>query len=163
MTIETTLISSLFGILAAIIAAFVSSALYARKTRADLQKEFANRANERKWETYSKFGKIISDVFIAAKNNRLDREMSKITQEMMSVVGSLWIVGSDKVIDAYTDWQSHSRRVTQGEESNDSHQNLVKLAQIVVEMRKDLGYRSDQAQAKDLISIYVPDINENST
>lgn len=157
--LSVVLISSLFSVLVAIITAFVSSTLYIRQVRADLQKEYASRFNERKWTVYTDFAKVVSEVFKEAKKGAIknpDRYMSILHD----IAASLWIVGSDRVIGAYIDWQEFTHNVAQGRKEDINFQSLRKLAQIVIEMRKDLGYINDRATADDLLSLYVTNIKE---
>lgn len=159
--VTAALISSLIGILAAIVTAFVSSTFYFRQAKADLQKEYESRFNERKWETYTRFSGLVNSVFAAAKSGKLDKDMPKFTRELLDIAGQLWIVGSDRVINAYLEWQEHNRGVLKGELENRGLEGLLKLAKIVTEMRTDLGYQADKVSPLDLLGIYIHDIKDH--
>jgi hypothetical protein len=72
----------------------------------------------------------------------------------------LWVVGSSSVIDAYIEWQQHSRQIAAKEIQDENYENIRKLTQIIVEMRHDLGYVDDRATANDLLATFITDIKE---
>jgi hypothetical protein len=153
------LLSSLFSILVAIITAYASSTFYVRNVKADLRKEYESRFNERKWETYTEFAGMVSRVLEDTKNKKTV-ETKRYTAELFRFTGSLWIVGSDKVIEAFIDWKQHTSKVSAGEIEDKNFASLLKLAQIIIEMRRDLGYTSDRATAKDLLATFINDIEK---
>jgi hypothetical protein len=153
---STILISSMFSILVAIITAFLSSLFYVRNIKADLQREYQSRINERKWKTYTEFGAFVSKVFEEVNKGKVDTKRYGI--EINRLAGDLWIVGSDRVIGAFIDWKQYTSQVVAGNAKDEGYLTLHKLAQIIIEMRKDLGYTDDKATGKDLLAVWFPDI-----
>lgn len=125
--------------------------------QADLQKEFTSRFNERKWETYEHFADIIRRLMESVSNQRLKKEQSKIIQELYGFTGNLWIIGGDHVIRAFNDWRKAGSN--ENTDSSEKMQLLILLMQIVIEMRKDLGYESSVVQPEDLLRTFINDFD----
>lgn len=125
--------------------------------QADLQKEFSSRFNERKWETYEHFADIIRRLMESVGNPRLKQKQPKIVQELYGFTGNLWIIGGDNVIRAFNDW----RKSAPNEDANAGQQMemLILLMQIVIEMRKDLGYESSAILPEDLLRTFINDFD----
>jgi hypothetical protein len=125
--------------------------------QADLQKEFSSRFNERKWETYEHFANIIRRLMENVSNKHLKQNQSKIIQELYGFTGNLWIIGGDNVIRAFNDW----RRSAPSEDADigQKMQMLILLMQIVIEMRKDLGYESSAILPEDLLRTFINDFD----
>ncbi len=126
--------------------------------QADLQKEFSSRFNERKWETYEHFSDIIRRLMEGVSNPRLKKDQAKIIQELYGFTGKLWIIGGDNVIKAFNDWRKTG--VTEGSDSSQKIQILILLMQIVIEMRKDLGYESSAVSSEDLLRTFINDFDQ---
>lgn len=154
------LLAALFiSILAAFATSYFAYRFYGPKVRADLQKEFESRFNERKWEAYTKFSGIMYQIFEGSKTGRLDRQMPKYHRQLREFLSHLWLVGSDEVVEAFNEWLRYGRREGQEEDST-TGEGLVKLISIMIEMRKDLGYKSSQISPKDLLATFITDIDE---
>lgn len=131
---------------------------YWRKAKADLEKEYASRFNERKWEVYTGFADILHHVFQSAKTGRTNRDLPKHTRKLEEFTSQLWIVGSDEVVEAFNEWLRECRRA---EEEIDSTESLIKVSKVLIEMRKDLGYKSSRISPKDVLTTFVKDIEEH--
>jgi|GEM_PF-2494031 len=156
--ISALLISSLLSIILALATAFFTSRFYAHQMRAELQKEYESRFNERKWEVYTGFADIVRQVIRSGKSERLRRDLPKLIDQLLQFTSGLWIVGSDEVVEAFTEWQRYSRSVEQKEIN--SLEPLEKLTTILIEMRKDLGYKSSKISPKDLLATFITDIDK---
>lgn len=126
--------------------------------QADLQKEYSSRFNERKWETYEHFADIIRRLMESIRNKRLQKKQPEIMEELHSFTGKLWIVGGDNVIEAFNDWRKSAP--SEDADTSDKMQLLVKLMQIVIEMRKDLGYESSIITPEDLLRTFINDFDK---
>lgn len=156
--ISALLISSLPSIILALATAFFTSRFYAHQMRAELQKEFESRFNERKWEVYTGFADIVREVIRSGKSDRLQRDLPKLIDKLLQFTSGLWIVGSDEVVEAFTEWQRYSRSV-EGKETNPL-EGLAKLTDILIEMRKDLGYKSSKIRSEDLLATFITDVDK---
>ncbi len=151
------IVSSIVGGLIAIVTAFFSSSFYAKQTKAELQTEFESRYNTKKWEVYTEFGSLANDVFASVKAKSTAKSMPVFSNKLLTIAGDLWIVGSSAVIQSYITWQVHNAQVAQGNRENLNNENLFLFAEIVIQMRRDLGYQSDQVTARDLLAVYIPE------
>ena len=150
----------LVSILGAFATSYFAFRFYAPRVKADLQKEFESRFNERKWETYIDFVDIMYEALESVKAGRIDRDMKKIVRKLNAFVTRLLIVGSDEVVEALSEWMRYSRGAGE-EELSSTPEGLVKLMAIVIKMRKDLGYESSKVRPKDLLATFVTDIDEH--
>jgi hypothetical protein len=156
-TILMALFSSIFGI----VTAFLSSRFYANQTKADLKKEFESRFNEKKWSAYTGFAKLMGKVLKNVRAKKLnDTTQAQVASEMQDFISELWLVGSDDVIDAVIAWQQFAREHANKEAP--SSEVIFKMAAILIEMRKDLGYTSSQISPRDLVVTFIHDI-DNAT
>lgn len=146
-----TILSSLFSILAGIIAAFVSSTFYAQRTKTDLQKEYDTKFNDRKWEAYTHFAQIVSDILLAVKQGKSD-ELEKFVAQLYEFTRQLWIVGSKDVVEAFIEWRRYGQS-----EDRDSKEYLIQLGNIIIAMRKDLGYSTDNIKSAEILATIIDD------
>ena len=71
--------------------------------RADQQKEYDSRFNERKWEIYNEFADIVSRLLKHVGNKGTKKDLDTTIRELRDFVGKLWIIGGDNVIEAFND------------------------------------------------------------
>jgi hypothetical protein len=154
--IATTILTSVVTSLVTALLAYVG---YGRKMKADLQREYASRFNERKWEAYTGFADMLRQLFESTAKGKSDRVIPKITGRLYEFASELWIAGSDEVFDAFNRWLRECR--APGEREPGSTESLVSLAHVIVEMRKDLGYASTTITPKDLLTPFVTDIHKH--
>jgi len=65
-------------------------------------------------------------------------------------------VGSDDVVQAVSEWFIFSRQ----DHSETDPEGLIKLMDIIVMMRKDLGYSTSQIGPVDLLRTFINDLDE---
>ena len=157
---DTILVASLPGVVIALATAFFSSRFYAARAKADLQKEYESRFNERKWDTYTKFTDTVRKIVESSKGKRVERDLPKFVQDISRFTSSLWLVGSDEIVRAYIDWQ----RDTRNPENLATNKLgvLSKLMGILIEMRRDLGYRSTTVTPTELLYTFITDVDDHA-
>ena len=69
--------SILPGVLVALTTAYFTSRFYVHHVRADLEREYASRFNERKWTAYRQFALLLKDVLLSTKAGRGNRDQNK--------------------------------------------------------------------------------------
>ena len=148
------------SILVALLTAFFSARFYSHKAKADLQKELESRFNERKWEIYTKFSNTLRKIKDGVQGKNFDRKLPQYTRELSDFTSSLWLIGSDDVVIAFNDWQSSNREVANKENTAPDKSTLIKLMNILIAMRKDLGNKSTKVSPKDLLATFVLDVDE---
>jgi H+/gluconate symporter-like permease len=117
------LITVIVASIPAVVAAYFSARFYTRQAKADFQKEFENKLNERKWQTYTEFAGIVRQVLEASKKPQNKRQSDEFATKLMGFAGSLWIVGSDEVIHAFNSWRQSQQGLNGG--TPDSKEALV--------------------------------------
>jgi hypothetical protein len=62
-------------------------------------------------------------------------------------------------VDAVVDWQRFGRKADP-QAHDDTIEGLVILVQILIEMRKDLGYTESKLRPQDILATFVTDIDK---
>jgi hypothetical protein len=141
------------GVLVALATAFFTSRFYVHQATTDLRNEYQRRFNEKKWDAYTGFAITVKDVLVSSKAGRLDRDQPKHITRLYEFMSELWLVGSDDVVKAVLGWRQTSQGADPGKES------LVKLAAILIAMRKDLGDTSTKIEPRDLLGTFINDVD----
>lgn len=141
MSISEFALASLPAILIALATAFFSSRFYAFQAKADLQKEFGVKFNEQRWQAYQEFTGIFTEILEGIRKKNLQNKTDKLSSRMNDLSINLLLVGSDDVIKAFAHWKRYSHNVEMGSET-DKTKVLPIMMQILIEMRKDLGYET---------------------
>jgi hypothetical protein len=142
-------VTILTGVLVALATAFFTSRFYVHQATTDLRHEYQRRFNEKKWNVYTGFASTVRDVLVSTKAGRLDRDQPKQIARLYDFISELWLVGSDNVVRAVLIWR----------QTSDPKDVLVKLADILIEMRKDLGDTGTKIEPRDLLGTFVNDID----
>lgn len=153
------IIPLIVSIIGAFTASYFSYRYYKPRLRADLQKEFESRFNERKWEAYTQFADILYEVLDASGTKKFNSELPKAIRRMRKFLSQLWVVGSDEVMRAVSDWFIYSNQ--DKEEKESTSEGLTKLMNILIMMRKDLGYSSSQIGPVDLLRTFITDVDKH--
>lgn len=145
------------GVLLSLATAYFTSKFYVRRVRADLQKEFESRFNQRKWEAYREFGKLLRDITLSSKEGKTAKEQHKFIRRFYDFLPEVWLVASDRVTRAFLSWRSTSiqSQVT----GSASPESLLNLFQILIEMRKDLGYEKTKLAPEELLGTFIDDVD----
>ena len=155
-TIFTSLLISIAGAFAT---SYFAYRFYSPKLKAELQKEYKSRFNERKWEAYTEFANIIYQVLDNNNEEDFEEDLPTYTSQLHEFLSKLWIVGSDEVVNSVNEWLRYSRKHSYDEQK--TGESLVRLINIVIEMRKDLGYKESQIRPKDLLTTFITDVDDH--
>jgi hypothetical protein len=153
------LITLVVSIIGAFTASYFSYRYYKPRLRADLQKEFESRFNERKWEAYQQFADILYEVLDTTGTKKFNNELPKVIRRLRKFLSQLWVVGSDDVMRTVSDWFMYSNK--EPEEKDSSVEGLIKLMNILIMMRKDLGYSTSQIGPVDLLRTFINDLEKH--
>lgn len=156
LNIETLVLPAIVSILLAIPTSYISFLFYKRQIKEDLRKEYLSRFNERKWETYTEFSKLVVSILTTAKQNQ-EIKPEEYTSRLFGFTGSLWIVGSDRVVQAWADWLKITRSANETGAKPDPYKVIGGMIKIIKEMRIDLGYTDDKVDETDLIGTFITD------
>ncbi len=134
--------------------------LISSRVRADLEREYQFRFNERKWSLYTEFSELIIGMLEFSKLPQKNQHtvQKDAIKKLRGFVARLWIVGDDRVVSAYNSW----RRTTspEADSGTDHLQSLDQLMQILIEMRKDLGNSTTEVTPRELLATIVNDIDK---
>lgn len=98
---------------------------------------------ESKTEAYSDVFTIFFDILKDVKANKKTNETQSM-KRLMDSKKTIFIYGSDKVFEAFSDWlQFSSSRVL------DPNTTMEKLYNLLIEMRKDIGYKDTKISFED--------------
>ncbi len=148
-----TLLTVLTGVIVALATAFFTSRFYVLQAKTDLRHEYQRRFNEKKWDTYTGFAATLKSVLVSTKAGRLDRDQPKQIGRLLDFVSELWLVGSDDVVAAVLAWRQTAAGDTLGGES------LLRLGDILIAMRRDLGDTNTKIEARDLLATFINDVD----
>lgn len=155
------LVPSIIAIGAGIATAYFSSRFYVLRARADLEKEFESRFNERKWKIYTDFSDTIREVLESQREKTLQSQLPKFVRKITAFTSNLWLTGSDEVVRAYIEWQRCSRaHESAAEAGKNPREILTKLMAIITAMRRDLGYKTTDIAPEELLATFVHDIDQ---
>ena len=89
----------------------------------------------------------------------LNKEPSKLQIEMANIGSRLFYFASDETVKKYVEWKKFGWEMANKEtvDSKESGKNIVIFAELVVLMRKDLGYKKTECTRDDFLSIFVTD------
>jgi hypothetical protein len=147
----------LTGVLVALATAFFTSRFYVHQATTDLRNEYERRFNERKWNAYTGFAETIRDVLKSMKGQSLDQDLPRVLDRIYDFMSALWLVGSDDVIRSVLRWRKTSGG---GVTSDGGRASLRELANIIIEMRKDLGNTATALDAKDILGTFINDVDQ---
>lgn len=117
-----------------------------RKAKAELQKEYESRFNEKKWTVYSKFVEMLatmdeigsmvnSNLFRKIDDKAKFRELThESDQKHMEIFNSILLIGSEDVVKKYLSWAKVGYNNPYYDE-----ESVVLLVELINAMREDLG------------------------
>ena len=145
-------------ILLTIITAFVSSSLvyfgYGRKSKADLEKDYESRFNEKKWEVYIKFVNQLQErmnicmYYLLSDGNSFPVEKKKEYQDkfislsddfndvMRGIQSEMLLISSKDVVEKYFVWKEKFHSTIRSYSEDEYAKFLIDLLNA---MREDLG------------------------
>lgn len=150
------------AIVSGVVTGWAGSWFYSYRTKAELKKEFLSSFIERKWDTYEDFSNVIKNMMMDTKNGALDQNLDDHIQDLLDFTGDLWIRGSDDVVKAVADWKRMGQRIEENPEiqEEDPLSIIESLIEIIISMRKDLGYDSEKVDKKDLMQTFINDVDQ---
>lgn len=148
-------ISGLFvEIVVAVVAAFATGVLayfgFWRKAKAELEQQYLITFNEKKWEVYTDFTKLLQKLL---SDVSLDLQNDDQTTAETALASQIVLIGSDEVVRAFREWREavvihgKSQQVTR-----------KKLFTLVAKMRNDLGIKYSTLEVEDLLGALNPDL-----
>ena len=136
----------------AVVTASVTFVGYWRKARADLESEFSRRFNNRKWEVYTEFTKLLYQNLAGIQRN-FDVPFPNFNEsDLISIASQIMLSGSDNVIHAFRLWRESVHVNGPGDDLSKQ-----RLTSLVVEMRRDLGNKFTKLEMEDLSGVLRSD------
>lgn len=140
--------SILITILTAFATGIITSWVYWRNKKAELEQEYLKRFNEEKWEVYTEFTKLLYNLLL---DETVDFPgWGQLPAEVV-IASQLILIGSDDVVRAFRDWRETS--MVYGKSQVETKQKLFLLIAI---MRNDLGVKYSKLEVEDLLGALEP-------
>lgn len=86
----------------------------------------------------------------------LDKKPSKFSIKMANIGSRLFYFASDETVKKYVEWKKFGWEMINNA-SVDKNKSIIIFADLVVLMRKDLGYKKTECTRDDFLSIFVTD------
>ena len=145
------------GVIVALATAFFTSRFYVHQATTDLRNEYQKRFNEEKWQTYTGFSDTVRDILKSTKDRKLQEQLPATIDKLYDFTSDLWLIGSDDVVQSFIRWRSIGMKAE--EDPNAGVEALICLADILIEMRKDLGDIETEITARDILATFISDID----
>lgn len=142
------LVEVVIAIITAIATSVFASWEFWRRKKAELEQEYLKKFNEKKWEVYTDFTKLLQDL-LADK-----LEMEQQPAEIL-LASQLVLIGSDDVVRAFRVWKETS--MVYGKSQVETKE---KLFMLVATMRNDLGIKYSKLEVEDLLAALEPQIGK---
>jgi hypothetical protein len=120
-----------------------------RMKKAELEKEYLKKFNEKKWEVYTEFTESLQN-FLADKETDFSDPVRSLSEET-ALASQLVLIGSDEVVKAFRAWRETS--MVYGRSQKEAKD---KLFMLVATMRNDLGIKYSKLEVDDLLGALEP-------
>ena len=122
-----------------------------RQAKAELEKEYQKRFNEKKWNTYTEFTISLRKMLEKAQARESESLSFSIDESLMNLATELLLVGSDDVVKAFRNWRTLSTINGPTDVST-----LNTLFSLINEMRKDPGIKTSDLFIEDMLGSLIP-------
>lgn len=134
--------------------------------KSELQKEIVKleitegNLHIKKIEKFTEFSSILYDVMNGVKYTLRQGELEeRATKSMESFTKDIMFFASETTIKKFVEYRRYSKLVQKGGDNERARYFFI-LAELILEMRKDLGY-SDNVSVDDYLYIMINDWDEN--
>lgn len=114
--------------------------------------QIEKQLSDKKYEVYIKLLTVFFDILKQVKKNQ-PTNASKLIDKMLDIKKELIIFGNDKVLFAFFKWEKDSQKKG----------NIKALAELIIEVRKDMGNPQTEITTQDFLKSLVSteqDFNE---
>lgn len=151
--IVASIITSCALLLSAVAALFA----YDRHARRDVIKADEIESNRSRRNLYEEFISAMFGLFDATKgggavSSKIERETGEIIKRFRTRIA---LVGSDEVIRAFNDWDVYNNMA-----ARPADVVMVRIADLMRAMRKDLGYPETRIRRIDLLAVFITDVEK---
>jgi len=106
---------------------------------------------QRKRELYAKFLDLFFNVLKRGK--KVDQD--KLSSELMDIAKDMTVYASDEVLRLFVQFRTMALT-----EERDSKTILEWFGKIILQIRKDLGYSITRIEPRDVLSVFITDIDK---
>lgn len=152
-----TIIAAGITAVALVCSPLIAILVYAHNTRLDITKEDRLRTNQVRRDLYEAFSQQIYNVFDSTKSQRSRDEEERHQQDLLSTFrefrSKIILYGSDEVVRAFNEWDPYNQ------ESNGfpPQELLVRVLDILIAIRKDLGYDETTLSRIEVAATFLSD------
>ena len=114
----------------------------------------------RKIEEFTKITDFLFNYMFDKKfQENLNKNPSKFNIEMTNIGSRLFYFASDETVKKYVEWKKYGLEMVNKEpiDKKESGKIIVLFADLVLLMRKDLGYKKTECTRDDFLSIFLTD------
>lgn len=114
----------------------------------------------RKIEEFTKITDFLFNYMFDKKfQENLNKNPSKFNIEMTNIGSRLFYFASDETVKKYVEWKKYGLEMANKEpiDKKESGKIIVLFADLVLLMRKDLGYKKTECTRDDFLSIFLTD------
>lgn len=132
--------------------------------RSDLSKEIEllkiseSQLQIRKIEEFTNITDVLFKyMFDKEYQEELNKNPDKLKVIMANIGSRLFYFASDETVKKYIEWKKFGWANTESDDKKEAAKIIVIFADLVVLMRKDLGYKKTECNRDDFLSIFVSD------
>lgn len=152
------LISVGASLMVAVASGLAAARVAVARARAELEKEVLARLDERRRQVYNDFIKMMQDILPSfGKGTPDSAKIQKLRRRMVDFRMASLLVSSDHVIDAFTKWGRGEQPAV-----DQRYAVLRDFADIVLAMRRDMGYKDTKLTRTDILRMFVTDLDEQT-
>ncbi|MDP3451508.1 MAG: hypothetical protein Q8R90_01010 [Bacteroidales bacterium] len=111
--------------------------------------QIEKQLSDRKYDVYIKLLTVFFDILKQVKKGQPTNAL-KLIDKMLDIKKELIIFGNDKVLFAFFKWEKESQ----------TKSNLKALAELIIEVRKDMGNPKTSVSTKDFLKSLVSTDND---
>jgi len=105
----------------------------------------------RKRELYSKFLSLFFETL--KKGKKIDQD--KLSDQLMDIAKDMTVYASDEVLRLFVQFRTMAL-----DKDRDAKKIVEWFGEIILQIRKDLGYSTTKIETKDVLSVFIVDINK---
>jgi len=132
-----------------ILTAIIGGIGWLLKDEKERRREIEKQLSEKKYNVYIR---IIELFFSVVNGVRMKKDLptDDLVNTLMKIMEELLVYGSDSVVKKFSYWKRHA-----GE--NDGIGAIVVFAEIILEIRKDMGQPESKVDIDDLLGMFITD------
>lgn len=126
------------------------------------RQEIEQELRRKKTEIYEKFMRTWIGLIPIQESNQENSNMKQLENSFKDIAVGLTIWGSDEVVKKWSIIRYDMTDQLEKEKSKNALQSLLTVEELLLCMRSDLGHKNANLKPKDVLRIFVKDIDQIS-